>query len=128
MVYDAADGRIKRFGNAPPDHVAIQAGPGEVAIEGSGSDTGHYVVSGAIVPRPTMPTSIDKTECLADGVDVVTISGVPNPTDVRVSGPASEVMQVTDGALELTFDVPGRYRILLQAFPYLDHEYQIDAT
>lgn len=56
-VYDPNTGGILRFGACPADMLAIQAQPGEVAIEGSFSDETHYIDAQHIVAieKPAKP-------------------------------------------------------------------------
>lgn len=127
FVHDAS-GKILRYGSCPQSMVGAQAEAGETVREGTADPGSQYWDGTQLADRPPMPSSIDKLTAVADGVDVVTISGLPNPTDVRITGPAFDAFEVTDGTLELTFDPPGKYTVRLSSFPYLDQEYVINAT
>lgn len=88
----------------------------------------HYIVDGEPIPRPAQATAIDKTEVMADGADVVTITGIPSGATLSVSGPVTvSPQQVDDGAAELAFDVPGDYTVRVECFPWLPWESAIHA-
>ncbi|MFV3131961.1 hypothetical protein [Niveispirillum sp. KHB5.9] len=83
-----------------------------------------YVVSGTITPRPILP-QFDKTSILADGTDIATLSGLPDPCTVLVNG---EEHTITGGTLELDADYPGTWRVEIRHFPYRDFVQEITAT
>lgn len=59
IVHDPA-GKILRTGRCPADHLRLQAGYGETAIEGDASDRLHRVEDGRVVvrePDPVVPPS-----------------------------------------------------------------------
>lgn len=128
IVYRTATGEILRTGSAPDDMIAIQAIAGETVIEGTANDITQYIAAGVVTNKPPMGCTIDKTTMIANGVEVATISGVPNPTTARVSGPASSTATVTDGTLQLTFDLPGTYKVALTSLNKLPQEFTINAT
>lgn len=125
IVHDA-DGRILRKGTAPSTMVSIQAGVGEHAIEAVGDDVAQYVSDGVVTDKPPMPITIDKTTVSADGVDVVTIAGVPVGAICKIASMAEAV--VNDGTIELSFDSIGDFMVTISAFPYLDYEVMVSAT
>lgn len=87
----------------------------------------HYVSNGQIVTKAPLP-AIDKTTVIANGSDVATVSGLPNPTKFAIPQ-ILDFGEVTDGVLELTFDTPGQYKVFLDAGPaYLRSEVTIHAT
>lgn len=128
VVYKTTTGEILRTGRAPDDMLTIQAGAGETVIEGTANDATQYVAAGVVTNKPPMGCTINKTTMLANGVDSATISGVPNPTTARVSGPASSTATVIDGTLQLTFDLPGTYKVALTSINKLPQEFAINAT
>lgn len=48
VVYRPESGEISRSVTCPPDMLELQAGPGELVLEGAGNDSTHYVVDGAL--------------------------------------------------------------------------------
>jgi hypothetical protein len=50
VVY-TTDGTIQRTGTCPRSMVAIQAGEGELAMEGAATDLEHSVIGGKITKR-----------------------------------------------------------------------------
>ena len=93
--------------------------PGQTVVEGEADlktqmmDTG----TGQVVSKPTYSVSIDKTTVLADGVDEVSITGLPVGSTVRVSGPVFSTFDVDDGQAEISFIVAGEYHV--SAYTYL---------
>ena len=126
-VHDAT-GRILRAGICAPGDVALQAAPGESVLEESANDLTHYVVSGGIVARPAMPVIFDRATVRADGGTPVTFTQVPTGAEVSVSGPVTDRFTTPDGTVELTFDLPGTYRVKVARFPFLDWEGEFVAT
>lgn len=127
IIHDAL-GQILRTGSCPDSMVADQLQPGETAIEGTANDATQYISGGIVTNKPAIGCTIDKTTMLANGVEVATISGLPNPTQARiVGGGSNQQVTVTDGALELTFDLTGVYKVTLTAINKLPQEYSINA-
>lgn len=125
-VYDA-NGKILRSGMTSQP---LPSTPGESVVYDIGSeadDSSHYIVNDTPVPLAAQPAVLDKTSIIADGVDAATLSGLPNPSTVTLLNDYTETI-VTDGTLVFTADVPGKYRLKVDAFPYLDTEFTIDAT
>jgi len=118
-VYDLT-GRIKRTGSAPLSMVGIQAQEGErvVSVFEQVDQATQYVSDlelGTIATKPELGAVIDKTVVNADGIDSVTISGLPIPTDYRLSGPVQDSAEIDDGSITLRFHFAGDYSIELRA-------------
>ena len=124
----SAEGRILRSGMCATADVSRQAKPGEFALKESANDLTHYVVSGGIVARPAMPVLFDRATVPADGGTPVTFTQVPTGAEVSVSGPVTDRFTTPDGTVELTFDLPGTYRVKVARFPFLDWEGEFVAT
>jgi hypothetical protein len=85
----------------------------------------YYFENDQLTPRPINTISIDKTTMTADGVDVATISNLPNPSRVKVN---NQIITIEDGLLELTFDLPGTYKVQVDPFPTQFWEVEIVAV
>ena len=119
-------GKILRTGSCPSNMVALQASETDKhVIEGIADDVTQYIVDYIVCDRPAFPGVLSSSSIIADGVDGVTISSLPNPTLVMINGSNYEV---TDGIFEFTLDIPGKYKILCQAFPYQDKEFEVTAV
>ena len=126
-VHDAA-GLIVRSGICQVTDLDLQGGTGLTVLELDGvtSDATHYVSGGVVTARAAMGASLDTTTVTADGVDFVTITGVPSGAVIVVN---RETMSTSDGSdIELTFDTPGVYQIAAVKWPYLDFEGTVNAT
>lgn len=67
-----------------------------------------------IQPRTALP-AFNKTTVAANGTDAAVVSGLPNPTQVAITGDAEDAFTVTDGSLSLAFETPGTYNVQLDA-------------
>jgi hypothetical protein len=81
------------------------------------SDT-HYVSDGALAARIAMTPTVSKTTLTADGTDAVTISGLPDPCTVAITGAISvAATTVTGGSITLTSNTVGAIRVRVTADP-----------
>lgn len=97
-------------------------------VTGAGSlaDTWYDAATQSTKPRSALPAP-DKTAIDADGVEVATWSGLPNPTTVHVTGQG--VYTVTDGTFEFSAEQPGEYVVaLFGPASYRPREDRIRAT
>jgi hypothetical protein len=119
--YNPDTGSILRTLNIEPHMTAYYENDGETLIQGEGSGFGNYVDIAQSPPvvrrRPTMDIHQDKTAITANGVDAITLSGLPSPCGVKIGGTE---YNVTDGVLEWSTLMPAAYSIEIEAFPYLD--------
>jgi hypothetical protein len=101
-------GRITQRMMMPASMVELQTPPtGGSVVIGDGDWNTHYVVNGAIAPRPTNPAAQNGT----------VLSNLPSAATVTINGIA---YTVDDGTLEMTFPNAGTYAITVSCFPYLD--------
>ncbi len=129
IIYDA-DGVILRTGTCLATMRELQAHDGEFVLEGIANDATQYVdATRTIKDKLPLGGIPNKTSAIADGNDLVIIENLPNPTTASLRGPGvSQTVLVTDGALELTFTVPGEYRVQLSARHRLGQEVVINAA
>jgi len=128
IVYKESTGEILRTGSCPDDMLSIQAGAGEIAIEGIAKDATQYIntETQAIIDKFPIPCSINKTTMAADGVDTVIISSLPNPSLIHIKDEGR--WEITDGEFQFTVDTPGVYRITISSPIYLNVEYSVNAN
>lgn len=122
-LYDPATGRIKYTFEGDEVNAALNAPAGSTAIPGEFSTLTHYVVDGAIVPRPALP-AWSKTTIVADGTDAAVLN-VGVPARVHVDGVLHDV---PDGVIEIAASVPATYSVTVDAFPYIGTAFTIEAT
>lgn len=114
-----ANGRVIRFGGCGKSMVSIQPhdeGLGEQVIDleeinqsaamHPSFDITHWFDGAQFVPRPTL--AFDKLAIAADGVEIATLTGLPDPCTVLVDGVPQEV---TGGVLEFSAATPGTYKV-----------------
>lgn len=110
-VYDR-QGRILHTGAAPEEVFELQAGEGRFVIEGPADWASDYVLAGKVTPRPT------STADLATNL----LIGLPTPCTIYINDKA---YPCTDTTAELSMPFPGTYRVRVEAFPYLDSNFQL---
>lgn len=129
LIYRGDTGEIVRRVSAPPSMVEIQCGEGEGWRLGVADDCTHYidpVDPSQILERPAMPASLDKSAIRANGLEIATITA-PEGAAVTVRGPLTgEEIMDADG-IAFTTNLPGRYSIRAELFPYLPWEAEIVA-
>lgn len=86
------------------------------------SETGEFLKS----PWARTPATINKTTALADETDTITLTGLINPTQVRIPGIGT--FMVEDGTLNLTFDLAGEYTIYCYAARHTKKVFRITVT
>lgn len=111
--YQVATGKITMTVNAP--EYMMQAQPleeGEDVLLGKANLKTDYILDQQVVPRPPCPA-------ILEGLD---LSDLPVPCLITINGkPYSTERQ----ALTLNFPNPGKYRLVISAFPYLDGSFEV---
>lgn len=125
FVHDAS-GEIVRTGTCPRGMLRIQNRSGETALEGMADDaTQYYDVRDKVLrQKPVIEPVIDKEYVVADGIDEISLSGLPVPCVVHING---EDIPVDDGSLELSIDQPGVYRVRVSAKYHIQWRGKIEA-
>ena len=111
--YDA-DGRITGVMSGPP--ASVQATVDylkEPFVEGEGNLETDYVNNGMLASRPACPAVFDGR----------TLSGLPVPSLIKIN---EQDYPCEASTVELEFDQPGKYRVVIKAWPYLDKEFTIE--
>lgn len=113
IIYNE-EGRINKNITSPSDMVEVQLAEGESYLESPEvvDDELFYVSNQSIIERPSFSESIVGT----------VISNLPIPTTIKVEGRTYEVL---DGVAELSFSMPGAYRVSLYSFPYKDKTIEV---
>jgi hypothetical protein len=79
--------------------------------------------------RPAAPAiTVDRYTVPADGATPVTLTGIPNPAKVAISGPQPASLTHGGGDLTLAFVEPGAYAINVEAWPARSVLIGIEAT
>ena len=124
VIYDITTGEIVNGINCLPDQMEqnVEIGQGFIEVTAFIDDAENYVLAGVITPKPPVTASIDKTTIAPDGVDTVTVTGIPMGSHVTIKGPVSQTGTINDGVASITVNLPGTYVITIEAFPYLKWE------
>lgn len=108
-----ARGEIEGFLSAPQDVLDLNT-PGRQWVEGRIDREIYYIDGGELTARPINPTTLaDATLIDVPGNSIISINGVDYPCD-------------EGGEVELEFDQPGTYSIVVKCWPYLDAEFEYE--
>lgn len=129
LIYDGS-GKIIQTGIVPDEMLELQAAPdkGRYVMEGSADASSEYVVSGAVVARPSSPVVSSAASVTADGVDEVVLWCVPAGAHIAVQGPLAMSGTADGSNVRLTFATPGNYLVGVRLFPFQDWEVAIHAV
>lgn len=86
------------------------------AIPFGGSGAGMYVKDGELWPREENPVRLE-------GLSLV---GLEAPCDLYINDDIYEIPHGSDDRADLSFSLPGKYRVVIRKWPYLDKEFSIE--
>lgn len=97
--------------------------------EGTWYQTTHYFLNGEPTEKQPQDTTIDKLVAVVSDQEVIALSNLPNPCIVHIYNvdTGNNTIEVNDTSLELTLGLPGQYSIIVEAFPYLQWEINVNA-
>lgn len=82
-------------------------------VDGDWLGKPYYVSGGVITPQPENPAVLSGME----------LSNLPVPCEIKING---QTYQCADSTATLSFNQPGTYKVIVQAWPHLDKEFSID--
>jgi hypothetical protein len=114
VIYNT-EGLIVRSFSGPANTLTKQAWEDEAVLIGEGNGRYQYVHQGEILDRPIMPIAMDKVSLVADGVDSITVTGVPVGALVTFGD-----LQATaeDSTITLMTDFRENTEFSIELFPY----------
>lgn len=120
-------GRIVSSGVTDDSILPSLPGAGQAYLQGvTALSEYNYVLTGAVVDRPVLAWSVDKSDIVADGFDTSNISGVPTGWAYAISNGATGT---TDGTvIAVTALEPGIFTLDFTNWPYQDVRYTINAN
>lgn len=146
VIYEIATGEIKSSGGidfyegAEAAQMAAAVAPWgaetyAVAV-GTGTPEGHYVAVLDGVPvvaeRSPLIVEVDKTTLVADGIDSITLTGLPDPCDIIIDDPdplvETSIETVTGGGFVFVADDAGIYIVEVRRWPFLPFKIEFTAT
>lgn len=111
--YDPATGEIIEYGRQSKAATALFIEQGKPYVMGEGTDVDFVALpEGVIEPKMPFPGSLD-------GMNLVNL---PIPCRVYIG---TEIYEVDDGEVELSFGQPGTYPILVQSPCYQDASFEV---
>lgn len=134
ITYEAATGRILSLVKNQDFAISastIPAGYLALPVEESMPDSvgwGYRVDAGKIVPREEMSLTVSGSQMLADGADVLCVSGIPAGASLRLVGPIADEWTEDDGETEITTTEPGEYQLVIECWPYKTSVVTFNAT
>jgi hypothetical protein len=122
-------GRVIETGLCGDNELLLQARADVWVIEGQADCRLDYIDQGEILRRPTQGTAIDRVELTADGVDTVTLSGVPSNAVLTITHTATgeTVSGVMSDPDTFVTTLMGPFKLTVTCWPYLDYEVNINA-
>ena len=119
--YNTLTGEIICSQTTPEAFPLDELGPQEAYIIGWYEWQDYYVEDGIMTSRPANTASADKSTIVANGVEKLTITGIPDASHIAIVGPGvNETLEETHIAgesLEITVDTPGDYTVHVNSFP-----------
>ena len=125
--YELETGRILYCGSVPESMLALQHQDGPVFI-GEVDPRVHYIVDDTLTDRPAHAITLSANTVLANGQNEIQLLNVPTDARINVTGPIAMIATANGEDVTLTFGLPGKYAITVQAFPMIDFVGQIHAT
>lgn len=128
-IYEAS-GKILRTGKAPNENIAnMQCNSNELIVVGVESETHpntHYfnIETNTVVLKRPIQYQIDKPSIKADGLDTLTVSGLPVGTSVSCEGVTYQV----DGDILFSTDLGKTYAFILMHPLHSDTLLEINAV
>jgi hypothetical protein len=98
---------------ADPVNIEINKQSHDLWIDGAWDSKTHYVSNGQAVARLANTATIDG----------LTLLNLPVPCKIVIN---STVYDCTEPTADLEFDYPGVYKVTVEAFPYLNAEFEIE--
>jgi hypothetical protein len=133
VTYDKATGLItgahEIHGNAD-DYMARVAEIGQGAMK-LGIDGATFYVdvgTGVLKTRPDNGIRLSKQTVSITNDERAKLSGLPAGATIRIVGPFTQQFVAEDTSIRLTFGMPGRYDVFVEAFPYRDFVSNVEAT
>lgn len=97
-------GEILFCGEVPDSMFHLQ---GDDVIEGEADSRYHYVLNGKVLAKSISPVEYD---------GVLKLTNIPIGANLVING---QVYTINDGYADLEFTYPSKYKIEVNAFPYL---------
>lgn len=108
-LYNPATGEIRGQVICAASDIELNVLPGEAYIDGGYSALTYYILDGVATEKTLMSPVVSGW----------TISNLPIPCNVRVGGVGYDV---DDGVFEFSSPLPGPYKCIISAVPYLTTE------
>jgi len=131
VIYTEITGDITRVVTGPADVGILNSKNTELPLQITDSiENNKYYVDITVTPHElkqkiSLPFTLSSSTLIADGIDEIAITGLPNP--VTVTWPDNLVEEVTDGIIEFSVDQVGTYTITIESIPYLTEVINVEA-
>lgn len=129
IVYNKFTGHIIKTGSCTISQLYIQAIEEwqSFALDSANDETDYYdLTTEEVKPRELNTTIIDKTEISANGIDIATMSNIPNGSDVYINN--EFILKCYDGVFEFSTDTISPHTITIKKVEFLDYQVTINAV
>ncbi len=131
IKYDALTGELILSGNTyqedfdlwpeEDDDLILKLTPSPISVK----DNYYDIETDEIKPRPDMESTCSNVNPIED--EEITIT-CPSNTEVSISGVVSTSFINDDESIELTFELPGAYAVVLKKFPFSEVVWNINVS
>lgn len=125
IEYEITTGQIYMSSSRPREDFTLPTpGPGRAIVETDihVDPALGYVLDGVLEERPSIP-DFDKIKIYANGIDTATLT-LPKPMKVTIDG----VEYGPTDKIELSSEMPAKYGVLIDEFPYKTYIVEIEAV
>jgi hypothetical protein len=113
LTFYRTDGAINHVLSGDQSVIDLNKSTSSNWVEGAWDGETHYVLDGVATERPANPATLDG----------LTLNNLPVPCKIVIN---STYYDCTDDTAELEFDYAGTYKVIIEAFPYLNAEFEIE--
>jgi hypothetical protein len=127
ITYNLTTGAISSKISGPDSQFAAETSNEGFIEDTIGIDIEKYYVdlnTVTLLERQKLNLSINKTSINSDGIDKIIISNIPVGSQVRI---LTDNLTINDSIFEFTSDIKGKFRILIDKFPFLQEEVIVNA-
>jgi hypothetical protein len=131
-VYEISTGKVRWTVDVPESMAGAQTDPhddlDQVAVSDTVNGQTHYILGGAVTPRPINP-GFGKLTIVADDTDEAKLV-LGEPFAAEIDGQVFEITtpdEDGDFVLALTSPMPAAYQVRVAHWPFLDYEVEVVA-
>jgi len=113
ITFYKPDGSINHVLSGDQSVIDLNKSLGGDWVNGEWDGQTHYILDGEPTLRPDNPATLDG----------LVINNLPVPCKIVINSTVYDYEEIT---VEFDFDYVGVYKVVIEAFPYLDAEFEIE--